>query len=100
MFWRLVSFLFVVIGLGFVATQMIVPQIKGTHWFPLFDRKRRELDVTTLDSGTDLENAETEKTISEIQAQTRKVRASAVEVEAQPQPPQKPQAKPTTRRKR
>ncbi len=38
---RLLEFSFVVLFLALLLTQVVVPAVKGTHFFPLFDRKRR-----------------------------------------------------------
>lgn len=38
---RLLEFSFIVLFLAVLITQVVVPAIKGTRLFPLFDRRRR-----------------------------------------------------------
>jgi hypothetical protein len=62
---RLLEFSFVVLFLALLLTQVVVPAVKGTHLFPLFDRKRRR----AFDELSDVRDQR------ELEAVKKKVRA-------------------------
>jgi hypothetical protein len=57
---RLLEFSFVVLFLAVLLTQVIVPALKGTRLFPLFDRRHRAAfdELTRARDARELEEAE------------------------------------------
>lgn len=58
---RLLEFCFVVLFLALLLTQVVVPALKGTRLFPLFDRRRRDAFDALTKARDDNEVAEVEK---------------------------------------
>jgi hypothetical protein len=71
MFLAVLEFLFYVIGIMFVITQIVIPMYRGTLLFPAF-RKRRKLEQMVEEAKEKLDEVKIEKTAEEIQKQIEK----------------------------
>jgi len=60
---RLLELCFVVLFLALLLTQVVVPALKGTRLFPLFDRRRRDAFDALAKARDDHEVAEVEKAV-------------------------------------
>lgn len=62
---QLLEFSFVVIFLALLITQVVIPAIKGTRLFPLFNPKRREAFEDLTRARDDHEVEDLEKSVEE-----------------------------------